>query len=166
MRVEVRGVSKEYASAPSKVAALASVSMTADRGEFVALVGPSSCGKSTLLRLIAGTLAPDMGEIRFLGWNHPPIRRLVFQENSLFPWMSVVDNVAFGLEMARTAKLQRRAAALDLLARMGMAGFADLYPTNFPAACASARQLPARSCASRTSCSWTSRCARWTRRCS
>ncbi|WP_129677910.1 ATP-binding cassette domain-containing protein [Candidatus Chloroploca sp. Khr17] len=81
------------------VIALADVSFTVAAGEFVALVGPSGCGKSTLLRLAAGLLTPDGGTIAFAAWPKPPKRRLVFQDHSLFPWMTVRDNVAFGLEM-------------------------------------------------------------------
>ena len=75
------------------------VSFTASSGEFVALVGPSGCGKSTLLRLVAGLLAPDSGQIDFAGWPQLPKRRLVFQDHALLSWMTVADNIAFGLEL-------------------------------------------------------------------
>ncbi|NCC34320.1 MAG: ABC transporter ATP-binding protein [Chloroflexia bacterium] len=110
------------------VIALADVSFTVAAGEFVALVGPSGCGKSTLLRLAAGLLTPDGGTIAFAGWPKPPKRRLVFQDHSLFPWMTVRDNVAFGLEMDGVAKSARRERALAQLAAMGLTDFADHYP--------------------------------------
>lgn len=126
--VMVSHLAKVYASPRGAVTALADVSFTAAAGEFVALVGPSGCGKSTLLRLVAGLLVPDSGTTHFPGWSGSPKRRLVFQDHSLFPWLTVADNVAFGLEMAGMAKAARRERALAQLAAMGLAAFADHYP--------------------------------------
>lgn len=128
MELAVDHVAKVYASPRGQVTALAGVSFTVAQGEFVSLVGPSGCGKSTLLRLVAGLLAIDSGEIRFSGWPHPPKRRLVFQDHALFPWMTVVDNVAFGLEMDGVARPVRHTKALRQLAAMDMTGFANHYP--------------------------------------
>ena len=124
----VSHLAKVYASPRGAVTALADVSFTVAAGEFVALVGPSGCGKSTLLRLVAGLAPPDSGTIECTGWPRPPVCRLVFQEHSLFPWLTVADNVAFGLEMAGVAKAARRERALAQLAAMGLAAFADHYP--------------------------------------
>jgi NitT/TauT family transport system ATP-binding protein len=128
MQLQLTGVTKQYLSPRGAVTALADASFTATAGEFVALVGPSGCGKSTLLRLVAGLLAPDGGSIEFAGWSGSPKRRLVFQDHSLFPWLTVLDNVAFGLEMDGVAKSVRRERALVQLAVMGMADFAGHYP--------------------------------------
>jgi NitT/TauT family transport system ATP-binding protein len=128
MRLEIESVSKVYRSPRGEVTALEAVSFTVPAGEFVALIGPSGCGKSTLLRMVAGLLGPDRGGIRFAGWPGEPRRRLVFQDHSLFPWMTVLDNVAFGLEMEGVEKTERRARAMEKLAVMGMADFASHYP--------------------------------------
>jgi len=111
-----------------RLVALQGVSFTVDSGEFIAIVGPSGCGKSTLLRLIAGLLSADDGEIVFRGWSSPPKRRLVFQDHALFPWMTVIDNVAFGLEMDGMSVELRRTHAFSLLDTMGLADFAEYYP--------------------------------------
>jgi NitT/TauT family transport system ATP-binding protein len=126
--LQVSHLAKVYASPRGAVTALADASFTAVAGEFVALVGPSGCGKSTLLRLAAGLLVPDSGTIHFSGWPDLPKRRLVFQDHSLFPWLTVRDNVTFGLEMDGVAKSARRERALAQLAAMGLAAFADHYP--------------------------------------
>jgi len=120
MSLSVSQLAKRYISPHGTVTALADVTFTAASGEFVALVGPSGCGKSTLLRIVAGLLAADSGTIAFPGWSSPPKRRFVFQDHSLFPWMTVLDNVAFGLEMDGMSKEQRRERAAAQLAVMGL----------------------------------------------
>lgn len=126
--LKIREVSKQYTSKRGDVTALSSASLDVHEGEFIALVGPSGCGKSTLLRLVSGLLTPDAGDIEFAGWTTSPKRRLVFQENSLFPWMTVAENVAFGLEMEGAAPEHRREKARQLLSLMGMTDFMDHYP--------------------------------------
>ena len=128
MEIQLRHLSKGYASPRGAVTALADASFTVAPSEFVCLVGPSGCGKSTLLRLVAGLLAADQGEIEFRGWPTAPKRRLVFQDHALFPWMTVIENVAFGLEMDGVAFGPRRTRALAQLATMGLADFAGHFP--------------------------------------
>jgi NitT/TauT family transport system ATP-binding protein len=127
-QLQVTNLAKRFPSPRGDVMALQGVSFAASQGEFVAVVGPSGCGKSTLLRLVAGLLAAASNEILFAGWLEPPKRRLVFQDHALFPWMTVIDNVAFGLEMEGAAPAARRARALSQLTTMGMADFAGHYP--------------------------------------
>ncbi|SHI07672.1 ABC transporter ATP-binding protein [Desulfofustis glycolicus] len=127
-QLHVIGVSKRYSSKRGSVKALASVSCSVQQGEFVALLGPSGCGKSTLLRLVAGLSQPDDGQIEFREWVQMPKARLVFQDSALFPWMSVWENVAFGLEMEAMPVAERRERAVALLATMGMADFHQHYP--------------------------------------
>ncbi|MCX6033085.1 MAG: ABC transporter ATP-binding protein [Chloroflexi bacterium] len=127
-QLQISGLRKGFASPRGDVMAVQGLSLAASQGEFVAIVGPSGCGKSTLLRLVAGLLPPDGGELTFAGWSQPPKRRLVFQDHALFPWMTVADNVAFGLEMDGVAKPARRERALAQLATMGIAEFAGHYP--------------------------------------
>ena len=97
-------------------------------GEFVSIVGPSGCGKTTLLRIIAGLLQPASGTIRFAGDGGPRDTGLVFQEHGVFPWMTVVDNVAFGLEMQGVSPPERREKALAFINRVGLASFANSFP--------------------------------------
>jgi NitT/TauT family transport system ATP-binding protein len=124
----VTNVARQFSSPRGDVLALQEVSFVASQGEFVAIVGPSGCGKSTLLRLVAGLLSFDGGELTFSGWPVPPKRRLVFQDHALFPWMTVIDNVAFGLEMDGVARPVRRERAQAQLAAMGIGDFAGHYP--------------------------------------
>ncbi len=111
--------------------AVQDVSITIAPGEFVCLLGPSGCGKSTLLGALAGHLAPSRGSIRVDGkpvdGPHPE-RGLVFQQHTLFPWKKVLENVAFGLKMKGVARAEREQRARELLALVGLDGFADYYP--------------------------------------
>ncbi|WP_432721222.1 ABC transporter ATP-binding protein [Jeongeupia wiesaeckerbachi] len=101
-------------------------------GEFVCLLGPSGCGKSTLLGALAGHLTPASGALRI---DDGPVagpsseRGLVFQHHTLFPWRRVIDNVAFGLKMRGIKQAERHAAARELLALVGLAGFEHRYPS-------------------------------------
>lgn len=122
------GMTYEAQSGP--VEALREISFGVGRGEFVALVGPSGCGKSTLLRIIAGLIPSSSGRVSFDGGVLAGRLRggLVAQENGTFPWMTVLDNVAFGLEMLGMPRAERRQLALDFLDRVGLGQFAGHYP--------------------------------------
>jgi putative spermidine/putrescine transport system ATP-binding protein len=103
-------------------------------GELVALLGPSGCGKTTVLRILAGFETADSGSVTVNGKDvsHVPSARrdmgMVFQSYSLFPNMSALDNVAFGLRMRKNAGPQRRSQAAELLDMVGLAGQARQYP--------------------------------------
>jgi len=112
------------------IEALHDITFNVGKNEFVCIVGPSGCGKSTLLRIIAGLEAPTTGRVRF---NGPEAKRgirggLVVQENGTFPWMTVAENVAFGLRLGGMEKDERLNRALVFLKRVGLAEFADHYP--------------------------------------
>jgi NitT/TauT family transport system ATP-binding protein len=109
------------------VEALRDVTFGVRVNEFVCIVGPSGCGKSTLLRVIAGLEAPTRGRVRFEARQRAR-GGLVVQENGTFPWMTVTDNVAFGLKLGGIAKDERRSRALVFLERVGLSAFADHYP--------------------------------------
>ena len=112
------------------VVALADVSLAVDVNEFLCIVGPSGCGKSTLLRIIADLQTPTTGVVRFEGEHaaHRGRSGLVVQEHGTFPWMSAVDNVAFGLKLAGVPISERRARAMAYLERVGLSAFAQHYP--------------------------------------
>ncbi len=124
----VQQVTKVFSIRSKSLKALANVTFSVEEGEFIAIVGPSGCGKSTVLRLVAGLLKPDSGIISFRGWDHHPKCRLVFQDAALFPWMTVADNVAFGLEMDGMDPELRHQIVFKQLSIMGMADFMSLYP--------------------------------------
>lgn len=109
--------------------ALADVSFTCGQGEFLSVIGPSGCGKTTLLRAVAGIVKPAGGAIEWEpGAGEPSARLMVYQEDSLFPWMTVLENAAFGLEMKARAAGEREQAARAMLARYGLAGRERAYP--------------------------------------
>jgi len=113
------------------VHAVDSVDLEISLNDFLCIVGPSGCGKSTLLRIMAGLEQASAG--RVLYHDRPVIRPnpeigLVFQEYSLFPWLSVLDNVALGLEFRRISKVERRRIAIDFLRIVDMVEFASAYP--------------------------------------
>jgi ABC-type nitrate/sulfonate/bicarbonate transport system ATPase subunit len=98
-------------------------------GEFVCIVGPSGCGKSTLLNIIGGFLKQTQGEIRIEGepvWGPNPKRIFVFQENGVFPWLTVEENIGFGL--TRRSACERRSTIDHYLEMVGLGGFERAYP--------------------------------------
>jgi NitT/TauT family transport system ATP-binding protein len=119
-----------FPSRRGSITALDGVSFSVRPAEFVCVVGPSGCGKSTLLRIIAGLIKPSSGRVMFDGGVLAGHLRggLVVQENGTFPWMTVLDNVAFGLEMLGVARDERRQRARDFLERVGLGQFAGHYP--------------------------------------
>lgn len=131
--IVVDGVSKTFSRGPSaqSVMALGDVSLTFPANGFVTIFGPSGCGKTTLLRLIGGLLQPDSGEISVYGRKPAPGAGtgFVFQSFRLLPWRTVRDNVGFPLEIQGIGGEARRARVDDYLSRVGLADFAESFPS-------------------------------------
>ncbi len=130
MHFECRKVCKVFEGSDGQVEALRDISFSADAEEFITLVGPSGCGKTTLLRLIAGLQPPSSGTISTPGADeggrHP--NAMVFQEQALFPWMTVVDNAAFALEARGMPRRKRHQRAEEFLRKFGLGRFARNLP--------------------------------------
>jgi NitT/TauT family transport system ATP-binding protein len=129
--IAVDRVSIELGAGASRFEVLHDVSLEAAPGELVCLLGPSGCGKSTLLGALAGHLQPARGNLRLDGQpiaGPNPQRGLVFQQHTLFPWKTVLDNVAYGLKMQGVARAPREQQAHEMLDLVGLAGFAHRYP--------------------------------------
>ncbi|WP_315736641.1 MULTISPECIES: ABC transporter ATP-binding protein [unclassified Bradyrhizobium] len=116
------------------VAAVSDVSLSVAKGEFISLLGPSGCGKTTTLQMIAGLVEPTSGRITLDGrdiTHEKPDRRglgIVFQSYALFPHMTVAQNIAFGLEMRKVIRAERKARVKQALALVQLASLADRYP--------------------------------------
>jgi NitT/TauT family transport system ATP-binding protein len=130
--IEARGIEHVYAGSEGGVTALAGVSLAVEPGRFVVIVGPSGCGKSSLLMMMAGLLRPTGGAILCDGrpMHEPDPDRVgvVFQDASLFPWLTAVDNVEFPLAIRGMARSERRERALAMVQLVGLAGFEGRYP--------------------------------------
>ena len=130
--IEVRNVGQIFKSKEQDVTALQDVSLDIKPGRFVVLVGPSGCGKSTLLMMMAGLREQTSGTITISGAPIPkpdPNRvGVVFQEASLFPWLTAEDNVEFPLALRGIPKSERRAKAQDALKLVGLDGFGKRHP--------------------------------------
>jgi NitT/TauT family transport system ATP-binding protein len=130
--IEINNVSKAFKQQKgASYTALDQVSFTVEKGEFVSLVGPSGCGKSTLLNLIAGFETDYEGTITVNGERVKtpgPDRVVVFQEHGLFPWLSVLDNVAFGLKQRGLSKNDRYELAYEQIKSVHLSRFVERYP--------------------------------------
>lgn len=127
------GVRVAYGDGPVRTTALRHLTFEVGQNKFLSVVGPSGSGKTSLLRLLAGLLRPCEGSVEFLldepkHETHWPLTSLVFQENSLFPWMTVVENAAFALEVQKVDRAERERSATELLARFGLRGRERDYP--------------------------------------
>ena len=133
MPIEVKNINKSFISKKNEqLSVLKDINLTIDDGELVCLLGPSGCGKTTLLRLIAGLDQPTSGEIIANGEKvvEPSgDRAVIFQQYSLFPWLTVLQNVTFGLEMTKKgSKEENIETAERYLTRVGLIDFKDSYP--------------------------------------
>jgi NitT/TauT family transport system ATP-binding protein len=123
-------IGKTFPAQRGEITALKGTDFSVGEQEFVCVVGPSGCGKTTLLRIIAGLLQPTLGQVIFKdeARRMQPRSAMVFQDQSLFPWMNVLDNVAFGLEMLGVNRQERHRKVKDFLSRVGLADFSHHYP--------------------------------------
>jgi NitT/TauT family transport system ATP-binding protein len=130
--IAVEGLSHIYAGPDGGVPALADIDMSVGKGRFVVIVGPSGCGKTSLLMMMAGLRQQSQGRILCLGEPIPepdPQRvGVIFQEASLFPWLSTLDNIEFPLSLRGTPRAERRRRSQAMLSLVGLEGFGERYP--------------------------------------
>jgi NitT/TauT family transport system ATP-binding protein len=131
VKLRVTGISKIFRRREDQLLVLDDVSFDVRAGEFFAIVGPSGCGKTTFLRIVQGLDTPTCGEILLSGkpLSGPgPDRGFVFQNDSLFPWRTVLRNVTFGNELRGEARATAERSARSIISLVGLAGFEGHYP--------------------------------------
>ena len=132
MAIEIKNINKSFEGKKKNLSVLDNINLTINDGELICLLGPSGCGKTTLLRLIAGLEKPTSGEIIANGEvvKRPSgDRAVIFQQYSLFPWLTVLQNVTFGLEMTKKGTKEENVAAAErYLTSVGLIDFKDSYP--------------------------------------
>ncbi|WME23074.1 ABC transporter ATP-binding protein [Brachybacterium sp. GU-2] len=162
--VVAEDVSKVFFSGTDPVWALEDFSLTLEPGSFTCIVGPSGCGKSTFLRILGGLEERTVGSVTMPAEGHRIPAAFVFQEHGVFPWMTVRENVAFGLRMTGTGTAERRRIADDWLARVRLSDFADSYPHQLSGGMRQRVAIARAFATGSPCCSWTSRSAHWTPR--
>lgn len=132
MYLTIEAIEKSFINdRKENVKVLDGINLNVKKGSFVSIVGPSGCGKSTLLYLIAGLDKSDSGEIRVDGnlvTKPGPERVVVFQEAGLFPWLTVLENVTYGLILKKMPKEEAKAKALDVLKMVHLSRYVNSYP--------------------------------------
>jgi len=129
--LSIQGVSRTFNSAGGSTLALQATDLEVAENDFVTILGPSGCGKSTLLRIVAGLDQPSQGQVLLDGQTITgpgADRGMVFQSYTLFPWLNVLDNVAFGLRERGLPRGEQVEIAHDFLAQVGLQKFARHYP--------------------------------------
>jgi NitT/TauT family transport system ATP-binding protein len=129
-KVRLRGLAKSFSVKGRRIDALAGIDLDIQVGEFLCVVGPSGCGKTTLLRILAGLEQQTSGSVE-VGRDQTssrPLNSMVFQEQSIFPWLSVRDNVAFGLKAQGVGRRERYRMVEPFIRKVGLTGFEDALP--------------------------------------
>ncbi|HMM43223.1 MAG TPA: ABC transporter ATP-binding protein [Thermomicrobiales bacterium] len=128
-KLDIRDLVVSYPLGRTTVTAIDRVSLSIPAGQFCAIVGPSGCGKSTLLRAVSGLVRPTDGTISIAReTDDKPLQAMVFQGRSVFPWMTVLENAAYGLAMRGAGRQEREAIAERLLRQVGLGEFVQAYP--------------------------------------
>ena len=129
--LKVDSLKKKFQDREGEIVALGNISFSVHQREFICVIGPSGCGKSTLIRIIAGLEKQTSGSILL---DSKPIdspssdRGMVFQNYTLFPWLTIKKNIMFGLIMSKTDRQEANTKAMDWLELVGLSEFSDLYP--------------------------------------
>ena len=128
-KIRLRHLGKRFRTRAGSFAAIEDISVDIAAGSFFVIVGPSGCGKTTLLRIIAGLEQPSAGSVEVLQRDRTrPVNAMIFQGDSIFPWMTVWHNAAYGLALRGVAKAEIREVVGHYLDRTGLTRFAGAYP--------------------------------------
>ena len=128
----VENVSKVFGASDRRVVALENTAFTVAESEFITILGPSGCGKSTILKIVAGLEETSSGRVVLDGREISgpgKDRGMVFQSYTLFPWLTVAENIEFGLDVAGRPKSERQDIAAHYIAKIGLKGFEKAYPS-------------------------------------
>jgi NitT/TauT family transport system ATP-binding protein len=131
VKLHIHNVSKIYRSDGTEVVAVDEIDLKIRNKEFATILGPSGCGKSTLLRIVAGLIKPTRGVVRLDGnviGGPGQDRGMVFQSYTLFPWLTVKENIQFGLEISGMSKTKQEEVGQEFVAKVGLKGFERTYP--------------------------------------
>ncbi|WP_085521182.1 ABC transporter ATP-binding protein [Tuberibacillus sp. Marseille-P3662] len=129
-KITIRDLNKIFFKKDSEVVALNNINLDIADGEFVCLIGPSGCGKTTLLKILAGLEDTSTGDFNIVSSDHDrPLQSMIFQEKGVIPWMTVEENVAFGLNMRHVPKAEREERTDYYLDKVGLKDFRHLYPS-------------------------------------
>jgi NitT/TauT family transport system ATP-binding protein len=130
MKIVVDNVTKVFEHGGKRLLALDNINLTVAEQELVVLIGPSGCGKSTLLNMVGGLMSPSAGRIYVEGLpdGRLPVIGMVFQDVGLFPWRTVAENIAFGLEESALTLGERRERVAEYMAMVGLEGFEHAFP--------------------------------------
>lgn len=129
VKISIDNLTKVFYKKENSVTAVKNVSLQIKEGEFVCLIGPSGCGKTTLLRILAGLEFPSSGTFSIHSdTGERPLQSMVFQEKGVIPWLTVEENVAFGLNMRHESKELVRKQTDYYLKKVGLTNFSSLYP--------------------------------------
>jgi NitT/TauT family transport system ATP-binding protein len=130
-KLHIHNVSKTYRSDGQEVLAIEEIDLKIKNKEFATILGPSGCGKSTLLRIVAGLIKPTKGIVRLDGnviTRPGQDRGMVFQSYTLFPWLTVTENIQFGLEISGMPKAKQEQIAQEFVEKVGLKGFEKTFP--------------------------------------
>ncbi|PXW25757.1 NitT/TauT family transport system ATP-binding protein [Paraburkholderia caballeronis] len=128
-KISINGLRKEFHTGHAPVVALERCNLDVQEGEFICIVGPSGCGKTTLLRILAGLETPSEGNVTVRQTDPTkPLATMMFQETSVFPWMNVRANVAYGLRLRGVDPAQTESKVNHFLSLTGLERFANAYP--------------------------------------
>lgn len=129
IKIRMEGLSKQFTVRRKKIEAFKDIDLEIGEGEFWCFVGPSGCGKTTLLRVLAGLETPTSGVLEMLHKNSSkPLNSMVFQEHAIFPWMTVWDNIAYGLKNRNVPKNIIKQVVEEYIEKTGLQSFAKAYP--------------------------------------
>ncbi len=129
MKIKIEGLSKYFQAGKITVLALSDINLAVAEGQFVCIVGPSGCGKTTLLRIVAELENPTTGKVKVERTNHSrPVNSMIFQENSTFPWLTVKENIEYGLKMRGIEAKKRSSVSEYYMDKVGLSRFARCYP--------------------------------------